>query len=78
MGHETSECTWRQPKPIPGTNYSLAWAELKGYVREAVNDGRGIDPVDLLAYMDTLHRQALAPVRQWMQDLIEGRPGEAP
>lgn len=51
---------------LPATDYASAWAELVGFVREAVDDGGTITPVDLHAYMTELRGKALAPVREWM------------
>ena len=71
FGHETSECTYRRPPEHPG-GYAVAWAELRGYVAEAVEDGGTIDPAELLAYMDELKRQALAPTLQWIKEMGRG------
>ena len=58
---------------MPGDNYGAAWAELTGFVQEAVDDGGTIQPADLLTYLTELKRTALAPVREWM-DLIRSTP----
>ena len=59
--------------PVPGDNYGAAWAELTGFVQEAVDDGGTINPADMLTYLRELKRTALAPVREWM-DLIRSTP----
>ena len=56
-------------------DYSSAWTELRGYVQEAVNDGEPINPMKLLAYMDELKRNILAPRLAWIRDM--GRQHEA-
>jgi hypothetical protein len=53
-------------EPLPSADYQTAWTELRGYLTEAVTDGRGVDPAHLVTYMDELHRQALAPVIAWL------------
>lgn len=41
------------------TNYAAAWAELTGYVRQAQEDGHGINADDLMRYMTELKRRAV-------------------
>ena len=53
-------------RPIPQPDWSGAWAELTGYVREARDDGCALIAEDLLIYMRELEHKALAPVRAWM------------
>lgn len=38
-------------------DWGMAWAELRGYVSEAADDGRGIEASDLLQYMRELRRR---------------------
>lgn len=59
---------------LPTADYHSAWTELTGYVREAANDGGTITPADLLAYMQELRRNALAPAREWMRRITDGEP----
>lgn len=58
---------------MPQDDYGGCWAELTGYVQEAVSDGGVIQPADMLTYLAELKRKALAPVREWM-DLIRSTP----
>ncbi len=41
-----------------------AWTELRGYVGEAVRDGKPVDAVHLASYMDELRRRSHAPIRE--------------
>ena len=58
---------------MPQDSYGAAWAELTGYVQEAVDDGGVIKPAALLTYLTELRRAALKPVAEWM-DLIRSTP----
>jgi len=58
---------------MPQDNYGGAWAELTGYVQEAVDDGGTIKPDGLLTYLAELKRAALKPVADWM-NLIRSTP----
>lgn len=62
----------RPPNPIPNADYGSSWTELRGYVQQAARDGDHLNPDDLLAYLDELHRRALAPVKEWMEQVRGG------
>ena len=59
--------------PMPQDDYGASWAELTGYVQEAVADGGVIKPAEFLIYLAELKRAALKPVTEWM-DLIRSTP----
>lgn len=55
---------------IPAAEWSGAWAALTGYVQAAESDGGQIDPSLMLQYMSELKRGALAPVKEWVQSIM--------
>ncbi|WP_068922174.1 hypothetical protein [Planobispora rosea] len=57
-------------------DYTTAWAELRGYVGEAVNGGGQIDPQQLADYMDELKRRVLAPRLAWIVEQARTAPVE--
>jgi hypothetical protein len=59
-------------RTVPQPTYSEAWAELTGYVHEAIDDGGTIAPADLAAYMRQLRHNALAEVREWVTRTATG------
>jgi hypothetical protein len=59
--------------PPPAADWSTSWSHLLGYVQQAREDGTTIEPAELLDYMASLKRQALAPIRAWM-DAIKNAP----
>jgi hypothetical protein len=63
--------------PMPLADYGSAWTELRGYVRQALDDGDQIDPTDLVTYMDELRHRALAPVGAWLKTRTNGKDGES-
>ncbi|MFI6296800.1 hypothetical protein ACIBEJ_34785 [Nonomuraea sp. NPDC050790] len=77
-GHNgATRVEWLDIPMPPAPDYSSAWTELRGYVEEAVRDGKGIDAADMLAYLDELKRRAFAPGRDWIAKII-GPTGETP
>jgi hypothetical protein len=73
-GHSGStRVVWRDPsEDVPTADWSMSWAELTGYVAQALDDGTQIDPAQLLQYLSELKRKALAPVRDWMDSVKDG------
>lgn len=70
-------------RTIPRPTYSGAWAELTGYVQEAIEDGGTIAPAALATYMRELRHKALAGVREWMTrtanpDVVASKPTDQP
>lgn len=59
-------------RTVPQPAYGEVWAELTGYVDEAVEDGGTIDPQEMRDYLGELKRRALAPVRDWVKRTAEG------
>jgi len=71
-GHSgATQIVWVTADGPPAADWSSAWAQLTGYMREASVDGRPI--TEILAYMAELRREALRPIAEW----IKGRGGEA-
>ncbi|MGW3196278.1 hypothetical protein ACWDBD_17165 [Streptomyces sp. NPDC001118] len=60
----------------PTPDYASAWADLSGYVDQAVEDGKPIDPKILRAYMQQLRRKAMNPPRDWRAGILARRIGE--
>lgn len=60
-------------QPFPAADWSGSWAELTGYVDAARLDRGQINPVLMLQYMAELKHKALAPVREWMQSVMDGK-----
>lgn len=57
----------------PAPDYAGVWSELTGYVREAVDDGGIINPVEFADYLRELKHRANAPTRAWFDALIQQR-----
>ncbi|PVC73503.1 hypothetical protein [Streptomyces sp. CS081A] len=57
-----------EPQAVPQARYGDVWPELTGWVQAAQEDGKQIDPAQLLEYMRELKQRALAPVRQWVDE----------
>lgn len=80
-GHNGStRIEWLDVPMPPRPDYATSWAELRGYVMEAVNDGGAIDPAGMLRYLDELHRKAHQVGRDWLKSVASGerrQPGEA-
>ncbi|MFJ5804835.1 hypothetical protein [Streptomyces sp. NPDC093093] len=68
-GHGGATRVVWEPAAIPQARYSDVWPELVGWVQAAQEDGEQIDPAQLLEYLGELKRRALAPVRQWMDEV---------
>lgn len=60
-----------KPDPIPRADWSSAWATLRGYVQEAVADGKPLIAADVATYMDELRSKALRPVGEWIAAAID-------
>jgi hypothetical protein len=58
----------------PAADWFTSWVELLGYVVQAREDGTTIEPAELLDYMASLKRQALAPIRAWMDAIKDAQP----
>ena len=55
---------------IPENRYPGAWAELTGWVEEAVDDGGPVDAAELLAYMAELQRREREETRELMRSIF--------
>jgi len=60
----------------PAGDWSGSWAELTGYVQQAADDARDIEPSLLLSYMGELRMRAVAPVTNWVRGVLG--PAETP
>jgi hypothetical protein len=69
-GHGGATRAVWQPSAIPQPTYGDSWTELTGWVTAAHEDGDQIDPAQLLAYMRELRHRALAPTRDWMNNIL--------
>lgn len=65
-GHGGATHVFWEPGAIPQAEYSSVWPELVGWVQAAHEDGKQIEPVQLLEYLRELKHRALVPVREWM------------
>ncbi|MFE3657241.1 hypothetical protein [Streptomyces sp. NPDC059165] len=71
-GHGGATRVVWEPNAIPKAAYGAVWPELTGWVQAAHEDGEQIDPAQLLEYMRELRHRALAPVRDWMNNITGG------
>jgi hypothetical protein len=57
----------------PDADYGQVWQKLIGYVQQAAADRTQISPAGLLDYLGELRREALTPVREWMDETMRGK-----
>jgi hypothetical protein len=61
----------------PSADLLGAWAQLTGYVQQAIDDGGTIDPQSLLDFLVELKREAMKPIRDHMAKLTGSDDAEA-
>lgn len=59
----------------PQADYATAWATVTGYAQEAHATGGTIEPTELLDLLRELRREALKPVKAWV-DALSGKTNE--
>lgn len=55
--------------PCPPAELDVAWTKLTGYIDESVADGRDFTALEIKQYMTELHREAIQPVRDWVEQM---------
>jgi len=64
-------CFKREP-PWPSADYATQWQVLIGYAQQTRDDGEKIEPAELLELLVELRREALRPVKEWMDGVVDG------